>query len=70
MSWIKVADVTPPDGEPVLIYDERNRKMELGRYLDGQWFVERAPDGQLSRIDGVTHWCWLLDSQLDDSDDD
>jgi hypothetical protein len=71
MPWIKVADFTPPDNERILIYDERNSRMEVGRYIRGEWFVEHAQSGQLSKIAGVTHWGWLLDSEINwDSGDD
>jgi hypothetical protein len=70
MSWIKVADRTPPENEQVLIHDERNNRIESGRFIDGEWFIEDAQSGQLSKIVGVTHWAWILDSYVDHSDDD
>lgn len=45
--------------------------MEVGRYMNGEWFIEDARNGQLSKISGVTHWAWILDSQINwDSGDD
>ncbi|HEV2706150.1 MAG TPA: hypothetical protein VGV59_09515 [Pyrinomonadaceae bacterium] len=71
MSWIKATDTTPPENEQVLIHDNVNSRMELGRYIKGKWYVEDTRTGQLRETDAVTHWGWLLDSQLhDDSDDD
>lgn len=71
MPWIKAADVMPCEGEQVLIYDPENRRMEVGRYAAGAWYVEDSRDGRLTRIEGVTHWAPLLDSESnDDSDDD
>jgi hypothetical protein len=71
MSWIKATDWTPPENEQILIYDGQNNGMEIGRYLNGKWYVEDLQDGELREITGVTHWGWLLESQLiDDSDDD
>jgi hypothetical protein len=71
MSWIKVADRAPPENEQILIHDERNSRIEVGRYVNGEWFIEDAQSGQLSRIAGVTHWAWALDSQINwDSGDD
>jgi hypothetical protein len=69
--WIKATDTTPPEDEQILIHDNENHRIELGRYIKGKWYVENLPDGKLSEIAGVTHWAWILDSQLnDDSDDD
>ena len=70
MAWIKVAESAPPENEPILIYDNRNNRIELGRTVDGKWYVEDKPDGQLREIAEVTHWSWLLDSETYDSADD
>ena len=71
MSWIKVADRTPPENEPILIHVEQNSRMEVGRYVNGKGFIEDARSGELSGITGVTHWAWMLDSQINwDSGDD
>jgi hypothetical protein len=71
MPWIKVSDMTPPENEQILIHDERNNRMEVGRYVDGEWFIEHARSGQLSKTSGVTHWAWMLDSEINrDSGDD
>jgi hypothetical protein len=71
MSWIKVADVRPPEDEPILIYVEGNGRMEVGRYVNGEWFIEDERSGQLSKIAEVTHWAWILDSEINwDSGDD
>jgi hypothetical protein len=71
MSWIKVADVRPPEDEPILIYVEGNSRMEVGRFVNGEWFIEDERSGELSKIAGVTHWAWILDSQTNwDSGDD
>jgi len=71
MSWVKVADRRPPENEQVLIHDNINSRIEAGRYLKGKWYIENLQSGELSEINGVTHWCWTLDSLInDDSDDD
>jgi hypothetical protein len=71
MSWIKAADRMPPENEPIHIYDARSGRMEVGRYMNGEWFVEDMRSGQLSKISGVAHWAWILDSQINwDSGDD
>ncbi|HEX5704501.1 MAG TPA: DUF551 domain-containing protein [Pyrinomonadaceae bacterium] len=70
MAWIKVADSVPPENELVLIYDNRNNKMEIGRTIDGKWYVEDTADGQLREIAEVTHWSWVLDSETYDSAED
>ena len=79
MSWIKVTDFKPPENEPILIHDDKNKilihddknnRMETGLYLGGRWYVEDVRDGTLREIAGVTHWGRLLDSQLDDDGDD
>lgn len=71
MPWIKAADVLPGEDEQVLIHDRENRRIELGRYAGGAWYVEDVRDGRLTRIAGVTHWAPILDSESnDDSDDD
>ena len=70
MAWIKVADTAPPENEQVLIYDAGNSTMELGRQVAGKWYIEDARDGQLREIAEVTHWSWILESQMYDSADD
>lgn len=70
MSWIKVSDKTPPENEQILIYDARNSRIESGKYIDGEWFIEDAQGGQLNKIAGVTHWAWILDSQINWDGDD
>lgn len=71
MSWIKVSDFKPPENEQVMIHDNQNGRIEVGRYVRGRWYVEDAPTGRLREVAGVTHWGWILDSYLnDDSDDD
>lgn len=71
MSWIKVADRMPPQDEQIHIHDDKNSRMETGRYVNGQWYIENTQTGELSEISGVTHWGWILDSEMnDDSDDD
>lgn len=69
--WIKAAKRMPPENEQIRIHDDRNNRIELGRYIGGRWYVEDLRDGRLSETTGVTHWGWLLESELtDDSDDD
>jgi len=70
MAWIKASARTPPEDEQVLIHDNANSRIELGRYVRGKWYVEEASSGRLSEISTVTHWCWLLDSQLNDESED
>lgn len=70
MAWIKVAESVPPENEPVLIYDNRTNRIELGRSIDGKWYIEDTRDGQLREIAEVTHWGWPLDSETYDSAED
>ena len=71
MPWTKASDRLPAENELVLIYDPERRRMEVGRYAGGAWYVEDSRDGRLTRLAGVTHWAPILDSYLnDDSDDD
>jgi hypothetical protein len=71
MAWIKVADRMPPENELLHIYDERSNTMEVGRYMNGEWFIEDVRSGGLSKISGVTHWAWILDSEINwESGDD
>lgn len=71
MAWIKAAKRVPPENEQVLIHDDRNSRIEVGRYAGGRWYVENPQTGKSIEISGVTHWSWILDSYLnDDSDDD
>lgn len=67
--WIRASEHLPPEGEQVRLHDNRLARIELGRYLRGRWYVEDARDGRLTEIEGVTHWGWLLDSELADDDD-
>lgn len=70
MSWIKVADSMPPENELIAIYDNQNSKTEFGRYINGKWYIENTRDGHLTEIAEVTHWGWILESEIDNSDDD
>ena len=70
MAWIKVAESAPPENEQVLIYDNRNSRIGLGRSIDGKWYIEDTRDGQLREIAEVTHWSWVLDSETYDSAED
>jgi len=70
MTWVKAADFTPPENEPVLIHDDGESRMVVGRYIKGRWYVENRSDGRLREVAGVTHWAWILDSQTYDSADD
>ena len=70
MTWIKVTDRMPPEDEQVLIHDNVNSRIEVGRYLGGKWYVENAEGGRLREIAGVTHWGWALDSQINFDPDD
>ena len=71
MPWIKAADALPGENEQVLIFDPERRRMKLGRYAGGAWYVEDERDGRLTRIAGVTHWAPILESETnDDSEDD
>jgi hypothetical protein len=69
MSWIKASDVRPPEDEQILIHDNQNSRIELGRYIKGRWYVENIETGRLSEIAGVTHWSWILDSEINDDED-
>ena len=71
MAWTKAADLMPEENEQVLIYDNRNNRIELGRYIKGKWYIENSQTGELREIAWVTHWAVLLQSELnDDSEDD
>lgn len=70
MPWVKAADALPCEGEQVLVYDPERRRMELGRYAGGAWYVEDERDGSLKRIEGVTHWSPILESYLNDESED
>ena len=71
MPFVKASEHTPPEGEPVHVHDAGSGRILTGRYAGGRWYVEDGPDGRLREISGVTHWGWILDSELnDDSDDD
>lgn len=70
MSWIKSSERTPPENEHVLLHDNANGRMEVGRYIKGSWYVEDTRTGQLREVAAVTHWAWLLDSQLNDESED
>lgn len=70
MSWVKVADRMPPEDEQILIHDNKNSRMVVGRCIKGRWYIEDTETERLSEISGVTHWGWILDSQLNDESDD
>jgi hypothetical protein len=71
MAWTKATDLMPQENEQILIHDNRNNRMETGRYIGGKWYVENLQTGELSEIACVTHWAVMLESYLnDDSDDD
>jgi hypothetical protein len=70
MSWIKVTDFMPPEDEQILIHDDENSRMEVGRYSNGKWYLENLQTGESSEINGVTHWGWTLDSHINDESDD
>lgn len=70
MAWIKVEESVPPENEPVLIYDNLKSKIALGRTLNGKWYVEDTPDGPLRELADVTHWSWILESEMYDSGED
>ena len=70
MPWFKVEDARPAEGEQVLIHDGANERIEFGRYVGGRWYVEDSTGGQLTEIDGVTHWGPVLDSEEYDPADD
>lgn len=71
MPWVKAAELMPAEGAQVLVYDERERRIRLGRYEGGRWYVEEEAGGPLSRVAGVTHWAPILDSySADESEDD
>jgi hypothetical protein len=71
MPFIKATALLPPENEQVLIHDNQNNRLHLGRYIKGRWYTEDPHDGHLTEIHNVTHWALLLDSELqDDSDDD
>jgi hypothetical protein len=71
MPWTKATDVMPAENEQILIYDNKNNRIESGRYVAGRWYIENLQNGQLNEISEVTHWAPVLDSEMnDDSDDD
>jgi hypothetical protein len=71
MPWTKSSELMPQENEPILIHDEKNNRMELGRYIKGKWYVENLQTGKLSELAGVTHWAVILESESsDDSEDD
>ena len=70
MSWIKVCDRRPPENEQVLIHDDKNSRIEVGRYLQGRWYIENLQTGASSEVRGITHWAWILDYLLNDESDD
>ncbi|HVF51968.1 MAG TPA: hypothetical protein VNA19_17925 [Pyrinomonadaceae bacterium] len=71
MPLVKASDFMPPENEQVLVYDERNRRLEFGRYVRGRWYLEDSQTGELREIAPVTHWGPVLDSEdYDPADDD
>lgn len=70
MPWVKAAESTPAEGARVLVYDVRERRMLLGRYEGGRWYVEDEAGGRAREVAGVTHWAPLLDSYERDEGDD
>lgn len=71
MPFVKASDFKPPEDEPVHIHDSANNRILTGRYRAGRWYAEHPLTGALDEITGITHWAYILDSELhDDSDDD
>jgi hypothetical protein len=70
MTWIKADDLTPVENEQVLIHDDKNNRIEFGRYINGRWYIEDISNGELSEVAGVTRWRWVSESELNDDDDD
>jgi hypothetical protein len=70
MPWVKASDLTPAEGERVLIHDGRSNRMAVGRYVGGRWLVEDPCGGPPAELAGVTHWAPLLDSEEYDPADD
>ncbi|HEV2765398.1 MAG TPA: hypothetical protein VGV38_20615 [Pyrinomonadaceae bacterium] len=70
MTWVKTADRLPPENEQVLVHDGRSNKTEVGRFVEGRWYVEDGAGGRLREVAGVTHWCWILESYLNDESED
>jgi hypothetical protein len=71
MPWVKAAELKPTEGAQVLVYDGRERRMLLGRYAGGRWYVEDEAAGRLREVAGVTHWAPILDSyEARESEDD
>lgn len=70
MSWIKVSSLVPPEDEQVLIHDNKSSRIELGRYKRGKWYIENLQTGETLEVAGITHWCWILESQINDDGDD
>ena len=70
MAWTKASDLMPQENEQILIHDNENNRMELGRYAGGKWYVENLQTGELSEIAGVTHWAVALDFYLNDESED
>lgn len=70
MPWVRAIDLTPPEGERVLIHDGGSNAMRTGLYVGGRWLVEDPRDGRLAEAEGVTHWAPLLDSEDYDPADD
>lgn len=61
----------PPEDEQILVYDERNQRIQLGRYVRGRWYLESTQNGEPDEIAAVTHWGPMLDSEnYEPSDDD
>jgi hypothetical protein len=70
MPWFKASDVQPADGERVLIHDDANERVGLGRYAAGRWYVEDPAGVRLGEVEGVTSWAPLLESEEYDPAED
>jgi len=70
MAWVKTSVMLPAENEQVLVHDDRENRIALGRLVGGRWYVEDAPEGRLREVAGVTHWAPVLDSEAYDPGDD
>jgi len=64
MPWISVTHSLPPDGELVLLWDSRANTLHTGCLNAGIWHAEGSTAADSITLDHITHWSWLLDSQL------